>query len=325
MFGREPDYDTNLDPVVRTSAVEIRKRIAQYYDEPSRGGEIRIDFPPGSYLPEFRLPERPAIVDPTPTPAAVPPNRSFNWLMCTAVLAFLAALGVFAIRAVSQPRDIDAFWGPVLESTDPISIYIGGYNADKPLVPLTLRALHEAEQIAFSDATAMARMTSWLDNHGKAYRFRLQPSASIEDLKDGPAILIGAFNNSWALKLTDPLRFSFVRDSATDQSRIQDREHPDNRQWAHIMDSPLDGVKEDYAVISRLTDPSTGRVAITVSGLAKFGTEAAGEFLTSPAALSDGLKQAPAGWQRKNMQLVLATTPVGRRAGPAKVIASHYW
>src|SRR5437016_12255802 len=26
VFGREPDYDTNLDPVVRTTAAEIRKR-----------------------------------------------------------------------------------------------------------------------------------------------------------------------------------------------------------------------------------------------------------------------------------------------------------
>ena len=28
VFGRDPDYDTNLDPVVRTSACEVRKRIA---------------------------------------------------------------------------------------------------------------------------------------------------------------------------------------------------------------------------------------------------------------------------------------------------------
>src|SRR5262245_4692029 len=31
VFGREPDYDTNLDPVVRITAAEIRKRLAQYY------------------------------------------------------------------------------------------------------------------------------------------------------------------------------------------------------------------------------------------------------------------------------------------------------
>src|SRR5438309_7324459 len=29
VFGRNPDYDTNADPVVRTSACEIRKRLAR--------------------------------------------------------------------------------------------------------------------------------------------------------------------------------------------------------------------------------------------------------------------------------------------------------
>ena len=30
-FGRAPEYDVNLDPVVRTSAAEVRKRLVQYY------------------------------------------------------------------------------------------------------------------------------------------------------------------------------------------------------------------------------------------------------------------------------------------------------
>src|SRR5579864_910006 len=34
VFERAPDYDTNNDPVVRVTAGEIRRRIAQYYFEP---------------------------------------------------------------------------------------------------------------------------------------------------------------------------------------------------------------------------------------------------------------------------------------------------
>src|SRR5438067_4761366 len=43
VFRRDPNYDTNLDPVVRTSACEVRKRLAQYYADPARQSEIRID------------------------------------------------------------------------------------------------------------------------------------------------------------------------------------------------------------------------------------------------------------------------------------------
>ena len=54
VFGRQPDYDTNADPVVRVSAGEVRKRIAQYYHETVGERKIQIDLPTGSYVPEFR-------------------------------------------------------------------------------------------------------------------------------------------------------------------------------------------------------------------------------------------------------------------------------
>src|ERR1700736_270054 len=56
VFGRHPDYDTNADPIVRATAGEIRKRIAQYYHEHGHETEIRIDLLPGSYVPEFQIP-----------------------------------------------------------------------------------------------------------------------------------------------------------------------------------------------------------------------------------------------------------------------------
>ena len=53
VFHRPPDYDANADPIVRVTAGEIRKRIAQYYHEEDAAGEIQIDLRPGSYVPEF--------------------------------------------------------------------------------------------------------------------------------------------------------------------------------------------------------------------------------------------------------------------------------
>src|SRR5215469_12407929 len=54
VFGRHPDYDTNADPVVRFSASEVRKRIAQYYHENGHGSRLQIELPLGSYVPEFQ-------------------------------------------------------------------------------------------------------------------------------------------------------------------------------------------------------------------------------------------------------------------------------
>src|ERR1700760_1953669 len=45
VFGRPSDYDTNDDPIVRVTAGEIRKRLAQYYQEAGHEEELRIDLP----------------------------------------------------------------------------------------------------------------------------------------------------------------------------------------------------------------------------------------------------------------------------------------
>src|SRR5215469_18593332 len=53
VFKRESDYDTGADPVVRITAGEVRKRIALYYHDEGTEQELRIELPPGSYVPVF--------------------------------------------------------------------------------------------------------------------------------------------------------------------------------------------------------------------------------------------------------------------------------
>src|ERR1700678_782106 len=57
IFGRRADYDTASDPIVRVTAAEIRKRIAQYYQDPGHESELRVSLPLGSYVPQFHWPE----------------------------------------------------------------------------------------------------------------------------------------------------------------------------------------------------------------------------------------------------------------------------
>src|ERR1035438_7511656 len=78
VFGRPAEYDTNADPIVRATAGEVRKRIAQYYHEPERDGELRIDLRPGSYTPQFHAPSRSADFDVAPVvaPAPAPPTAA---------------------------------------------------------------------------------------------------------------------------------------------------------------------------------------------------------------------------------------------------------
>src|ERR1700677_3217157 len=75
IFGRDAEYDPASDPIVRVTAAEIRKRVAQYYQDPAHQNEVRIALPSGSYLPQFGWPHGtkdllPHEVDPAPSPVA---------------------------------------------------------------------------------------------------------------------------------------------------------------------------------------------------------------------------------------------------------------
>lgn len=134
---------------------------------------------------------------------------------------------------LERPGGIRKFWAPVLDSQNPVFVYIGWYSMEVPAAPLSLTDLQNSERVAYADATAFARITALLSIHHKLSRTRLQ-----SDLKDGPAVLIGAFNNSWTLRLTCQLRFSFARNPETHVSWIQDRDHPCLIQWSHQMTAP---------------------------------------------------------------------------------------
>lgn len=62
MFGRPVSYDTGSDSVVRVRASQVRKKLAQFYDETGDGEtSLRIELPSGSYVPRFHFrPAQPA-------------------------------------------------------------------------------------------------------------------------------------------------------------------------------------------------------------------------------------------------------------------------
>ena len=329
VFGREPDYDTNLDPVVRMTAVEIRKRIAQYYHEGGHEGEIRIDFPAGSYLPEYRLPMAPRPLAPmSPSVDVTKTNKPpliwpLKWILVSLAVMLLSALVLHFLRAATA---LESFWEPVLNSREPVSFYMGpSYAEGSPESAVSISDLNKAERVGFADATALVNITTFLGGQKKPYRIRLQIDGRMDELKEGPALFIGGFSNSFTLRLNNQARYNFVRVPGSHVVGIRDRQAPDSTKWFRSNDLPYASLKEDYAIVSRVLDPTTGHVAITAAGLSKYGTAAAGEFLGKPEFLEQFSAKAPKDWYRKNMQLVLSTSVVGTSAGPPQVIAMYFW
>src|SRR5947207_625058 len=54
VFGRKPDYDPRIDPIVRMEAAKLRTRLESYYSKEGSVDPVVIQLPKGGYGPVFR-------------------------------------------------------------------------------------------------------------------------------------------------------------------------------------------------------------------------------------------------------------------------------
>jgi hypothetical protein len=349
VFHREPDYDTNQDSIVRTTAAEIRKRLAQYYLEPGHEREMRIALPAGSYVPEFR--PAPPLAEPYAAPPPVAPNRRRRWLWGLAV-ALPVALGgaLLAFRSASSP--LDRLWRPAVADSSEVVICVGqpsrlywfdGERRDElnakmiggdttPPAPLEVRQhtslrLDELRTIgerycALGDLVAAMRIGELLGRKNKKFRVLGEKTAAYRDLRGRPVVLIGLSNNKWTLSLISQMRYYFDRHDETGRYEIRDRKDSGK---AIVSATRGDSNGEEFAIVCRVYSSTLEKQVYIVAGLADRSTSAGAEFLTNESYLREAFARAPSGWEEKNIQIVLKTDLVGGTAGPPTVVAAWFW
>jgi hypothetical protein len=359
VFGRAPTYDANADPVVRITAGEVRKRLTQYYYDPTHRSELIIELPIGSYVPVFRGPER-AFVDPetapeaaqdgldtaitagAPTSAAGPWWRVWMPASALVLVALAAAGGWFAGRRYKEepapPSNMDRFWEPVTASATPTTFCLGepakninldAVNSyDAPVVNETTPEqlyvrLHLSGHLALADVITLSRTVAALASRHKAFRIVPASEASFTQLREGPVVLIGAFDNIWTLRVTQKLRFGF--ESKEGEALLVDRKSQKETTWATAWDLPYRKLSRDYAIVARIHDNTTGQPVIIVAGISEEGTEAAGEILYNPVYLDTLLAKAPKNWEQMNMEAVIETQVIEGHPGPPNILALETW
>lgn len=334
VFGRKPDYDTNVDPVVRATAAEVRKRLHQYYHTFGRGNEIRIEFPRGSYVPEFHFPENGSLQEATASGSVKQgqrqPGVTKRWLFPLLIAAPYVALCVFLLGSTSQST-LDRFWSPIRNSEQATTFCIPTRSpATDPTEPASaggpealakaLRVMGRPSRVAFSDSIAVTRIAGMLQGKEQRFQFRGSSDTTLEDLKGGPAVLVGIFGNRWTQQFQGG-RFTFTRDGPFHY--ISDNRNPSSRAWS-IQDGDVQ-LSTDYGIISRTSNPTTGTYVVAVAGIHGFGTEAAGECAADPVCLDSAAKLAPGDWKRANIEIVVQTTVIDDSPGVPKVLAAYLW
>jgi len=345
VFQQPLDYDTNANSVVRVTAGEVRRRLAQFYIEADAGNELLIELPLGSYVPEFRLMEavtshavaltepmesvlaQTEELHPTTVQVALAVTHSSPWsgwntraialLVACMVLAGVAAVAAFVHRkhAVSES---DRIWQGASQGK-PMLLCAGSMDS-APGADGTQQAARP-KHIGFSFTTARTAVIigSAIGHAGADASLLPSQDAKVEDLQHTPVVLIGAFNNEWTMKLQAPLRYQF-RETAGVPNAIVDTKNPQAKPYA-IGDLAT----RDYGLFAHFKSPDTGESTVIAAGLGQHGTAAVRIFLSSPELLNEFSRTAPAGWEKGNYEIVLTSDLVNNLADPPKVATAYFW
>ncbi len=155
VYDRGSEFNSQKDPIVRVQAHEIRRLLKKYYEEEEGGKDslIRVDLPPGAYVPLFGRSATAEVEDQLQEEVAIPVSRRGGWLHLALTLTLAAAClgmafllargwrsgkGTQPLSAVTAlPEGLEWFWRPFLPPAEPPLIVI-------PNHPL-LRAAHDGD------------------------------------------------------------------------------------------------------------------------------------------------------------------------------------
>ena len=281
-----------------------------------------------------------------------------NWQIIALGLALILGAGIVyetTIHLRSHPASaMEQFWAPVFDTPQPVLICVAKPVVYRPSLELYQRyarshpgsfqseversnqvlsldgkdmvewgqMLHYPDYgVAVGDAYSAVSVSALLGQLGKPSQVRIGTNYSFEDLRNSPAITIGAFNNKWTMQIAPSLHFAFVEDNGTYLIREQ---ISGGREWrANLRESERFG--DDFAIVARLLDSRTGQFTVIAAGLTSSGTQAAGEFVSNAEFLKRGMSTVTSAWQKKNLEVVLQTTVTDSTPGPPHVIASYAW
>jgi DNA-binding winged helix-turn-helix (wHTH) protein len=262
------------------------------------------------------------------------PNRHFWSIVAGAsVIVLLGCLAATYAWKSMHRSAFDFFWGPVVNTNEPVLICIADQNqygavalrdSADPTRQILLK--DNLTAVVIDDLNAVIQITGILKSNDKQYSLKGEGATNLTDLRNGPTVFVGAFDNAWTLRLTNPLRYHFANNPEMTQFRIVDSESQSQTSWGiNRVEQMATNNYRDYAIVARFTDGNTGKLAIVIAGVGRGGTIAAGELVTNPILLAQLSNTARASGNKKNMEIVLSTQIIDGQPGSPKIEAAYFW
>jgi hypothetical protein len=328
VFGRQADFDPQLDSMVRVQAGRLRTKLAEYYNTEGGTDRIVVELPKGSYAVAFHERANAASAhgngsslgtwanDSVESSSAAAKRRYLVPVLSVALVAALAMIGWLlwtrresnvsatnAAGAISMPAPIRIFWkGFVRGREEPWVIFSNAAFVGRPNTGMRYYDAAKDAQLPILDhytgvgeVLAVHSLDIVFGELHQALRVKRGSLFSLDDAKNNDLIFMGSPSENLTL-LEIPSTTEFVFKKVESGPQVGNVEivnvHPAKGEADKYVLGPSNtSLAEDYAVVALVKGINPEHSELILAGTTTIGTQAAVEYVTRESYLDELLKR----------------------------------
>jgi len=328
VFGRQADFDPQLDSMVRVQAGRLRTKLAEYYNTEGVSDHIVIEVPKGSYAVAFHERAAAAAVHGNGSTAASWANdrvesgssaaqrRYLIPILSVALVAALAVIGWLmwtrrdsgvssanAAAAIAAPEPLRIFWkGFVRGPEEPWVVFSNAQFVGRPNTGMRYYDAAKDAKLPILDhytgvgeVLAVHNLDIVFGELHQALRVKRGSLFSLDDAKNNDLIFIGSpSENLTLLEIPSTTEFVFKKvETGPQEGNVAIvNVHPAKGEAASYVLGPSNtSLAEDYALVALVKGINPEQSEMILAGTTTIGTQAAVEYVTRENYLSQLLKK----------------------------------
>ena len=325
VFGRSPDFDPQLDSMVRVQAGRLRAKLAEYYSSNGAEDPIIVELPKGTYVLSFHhrtAPQTRAHVVSMDTSSDTMRTQpiSRGWVFATVFLSVVLATTAAVILILvfnrnsaiagsgveaTAPTAFRVFWNPfVADQEEPWVIFSNAAFVGRPETGMRYYDSNRDKGLYISDhytgvgeVLAIHELDRVFNLLHRQIRVKRGSLFSLDDAKNNNLIFIGApSENLTLLEFPGTKEFVFQRKSSGPHKgdQVIVNIHPQPGEAKEFLTTPNDvPLTEDFSVIALVKGLNPRQAVLILAGNTTIGTQAAVEFVCRQNSVEELLLRLP--------------------------------
>jgi hypothetical protein len=325
VFGRQTDFDPQLDSTIRVQAGRLRLKLTEYYGSEGAEDPVLVELPKGAYVVSFH---HRALAAAKPNGHGLregqPAETSANQALQKSTIAIIALSIVLAVSLITiaalvkshktsdaalgaieqpAPHAFELFWKPFLTwPEEPAVVFSNAAFIGRPETGMRYydpaRDSHDLiwdHYTGVGEVFAVHNLDGVFSLFHRSIRVKRGSLFSLDDAKNNDLIFVGSpSENLTLMDIPGTKEFIFQRlDSGPRKGDLAIvNVHPQPGEAKAYLASPSNtALTEEYAVVGLLEGLNPERPLIILAGTTTFGTQGAVEYVCRQESVEELLKR----------------------------------